>query len=139
MKDETERGRSILIIGRPAQFRRICHPGLIKAYVDASREGCDGLDVGAFRINRAHMEVAHQIEREAGRHLAGEYTGHVDLGIASRTLPDDVENPDHGAQRSRLDAALQVGLFPRQDLVAHVLEINLVAQLDKPDDAIIHN
>ena len=112
---------------------------MIEAYVDASGESLDRLDVRAFRIDRAHVEVAHQIEREACRHLAGKYTGHVDLWFTPRTLADDVENPDHGAQRSRLDAALQVGLFPRQNFVAHILEKNLVAQPDKPDDAVVHN
>ncbi len=84
------------------------------------------------------MEVAHQIEREACRHLAGEYAGQVDLRFTSGTLADDVEDPDHGAQRGGLDAALQIGLFLRQNFVAHVLEKNLVAQPDQSDNPVVH-
>ena len=61
-------------------------------------------------------------------------------GAPARTLADDVEGPDHGAQRrSRLDAALNVGLFARQNFVAHVLQKNLVAQPDQPQNAVVHD
>ena len=73
MKNEPERRGAVFIVGRPAQFRRIRHPGLIEAHVDASGESLDGLDVRALRVDRAHVKMPHQIEREACRHLAGEY------------------------------------------------------------------